>query len=87
MYRHVLMAELENIARNQLLAPGDTLSHASAKECVEHGWAKRTDGGFFMTRAGYRAIESPRWWVEKRFRSARMAYRELVSDIEDWYDS
>ena len=64
MARHVLMAELENIALNQLLPPGDTLSHASAKECVEQGLAKRTEGGYFMTRAGYRAIESPRWWVE-----------------------
>lgn len=45
--KHVI-EELGNIYKNQPLFPGNTISHATANECVERGWAKRNDNGDFV---------------------------------------
>ena len=37
--------EARNIALNQPLFPGDTISHRTAKECARRGWAKRNENG------------------------------------------
>lgn len=50
--KHVI-EELGNICENQPLFAGDTISHATANECVARGWAKRNgDGDFVMTLTG-----------------------------------
>lgn len=53
--------ELENIAANSPLWPGDTLSHATANECVARGYARREGGNFVITEVGrtfLRALET-----------------------------
>lgn len=40
--------ELANIVKGQPLWPGDTLSHVTATQCVERGWARRDDAGNFV---------------------------------------
>ena len=46
-----IMEEMRNIARNQPVAPGDTLSHATAKECERRGWIRRNkDGKWIPTK-------------------------------------
>lgn len=44
---HVLQ-EMRNIARHYPVFPGDTLSHATANECVRRGWAERDENGDFV---------------------------------------
>lgn len=45
--------ELRNVSRGQPLWPGDTLSHATAKECEARGWTRRNaEGGWVLTDAG-----------------------------------
>ncbi|KKN81422.1 hypothetical protein LCGC14_0320350 [marine sediment metagenome] len=54
--KHVV-EELFNIYRNGPLFPGDTISHATANECVRNGWARRDDkGDFVATDAGETAL-------------------------------
>jgi hypothetical protein len=45
--RHV-QEEMQNIRKNQPVFPGDTISHATAEECVRRGWAKRDAHGDFV---------------------------------------
>lgn len=45
--KHVL-EEARNIARHGRVWPGDTLSHATARECEQRGWARRDDAGYFV---------------------------------------
>ena len=40
-----VLEEARNIARNAPVFPGDTLSHASARECAQRGWIKRDANG------------------------------------------
>lgn len=51
MEKHV-REEMRNIARNQPVFAGDTISHATANECVKRGWAKRDDNGDFVAVPG-----------------------------------
>lgn len=45
--------EMQNIAANEPLWPGDTISHATADECVRRGWARRRrDGRYIATEEG-----------------------------------
>lgn len=39
-----ILAELRNIVNNYPVAPGDTISHSTANECVRRGWARRNGG-------------------------------------------
>ena len=39
--------ELFNIYRQSPLWPGDTISHDTANNCVELGWAARNKDGYF----------------------------------------
>lgn len=43
--------ELGNIIANGPVWPGDTLSHATANECVRRGWAERDCNGSFVSTA------------------------------------
>jgi hypothetical protein len=45
--RHI-WEEMVNIARNQPLFAGDTISHATANECVRRGWAARDEQARFI---------------------------------------
>jgi len=45
--KHIL-EEARNIARNAPVFPGDTISHATARECVRRGWAVRDNNGDFI---------------------------------------
>lgn len=47
LHERVLLDELANIAHGQPLFAGDTLSHATANECVDRGWAKRDERSHF----------------------------------------
>ena len=45
--------ELRNIVKNAPVWPGNTISHATANECVRRGWAARNmDGDFVPTPLG-----------------------------------
>lgn len=49
----VVNDELKNIAKNQPVFAGDTLSHKTAGECGSRGWAKRDENGkWILTEAG-----------------------------------
>lgn len=51
--------ELANICTNRPLFPGDTISHATANECVKRGWAKRDfDGHYVPTGEGVAALQA-----------------------------
>jgi len=43
-----VVEELRNIWSHYPVFPGDTLSHATANECVKRGWAKRDESGNFI---------------------------------------
>ncbi len=48
-----VLEELNNIVHNDPLFAGDTLSHATANECVRRGWAERNrDSNFIPTEKG-----------------------------------
>lgn len=50
-----VLEELRNIVLNYPLFAGNTLSHATANECVDLGWAERNQSGDFLpTAAGLR---------------------------------
>ncbi len=51
-----LLEELRNISRNEPMWPGETISHATANELVEMGWAERDADGSFVTTAEGRAV-------------------------------
>lgn len=54
MLEESVIEELRNIAMNQPLFPGDTLSHQTANECVKRGWARRNEDGYFvLTSQGF----------------------------------
>ena len=54
--------ELSNIVRHAPVFPGNTLSHATANECVARGWAQRdVNGDFIPTSTGKSALEA---WLE-----------------------
>ena len=58
MNERVILEELHNIVANEPVFPGDTISHRSAGECVERGWATRdADGDFVSTDEGREALE------------------------------
>ena len=40
--------ELANIVKNEPVFPGDTISHKTARQCVELGWASRNAQGDFV---------------------------------------
>ena len=40
-----LLEEARNIARNAPVFPGDTISHATARELERRGWIKRDANG------------------------------------------
>lgn len=45
--KHIL-AEARNIARNHPVHPGDTISHATAKEVRKRGWSMRDENGDWL---------------------------------------
>ena len=50
--------ELENIVENAPVFAGKTISHATANECVNNGWAERNENGDFVpTEAGRRMYQ------------------------------
>lgn len=53
--KHVI-EELENIVENDPVFPGDTISHATANECVSRGRATRNAEGDFIPTFEGRAI-------------------------------
>lgn len=58
----VILDELENIVDNHPLWPGDTLSHASANECIERGWATRDlNWDFIPTEEGRIRLAREQW--------------------------
>ncbi len=54
-------AELQNIVIHGPLFTGETLSHATAKECEARGWAERdTEGNLVATELGLsEAVRTP----------------------------
>jgi len=63
MQAHHVTEELRNIALHSPLWPGDTISHATARECVRLGWATMdSDGNYCITEEGKRiaAAAAPR---------------------------
>lgn len=48
MNENNVVEELRNIWANYPVFPGDTLSHATANECVKRGWVKRNGEGDFI---------------------------------------
>lgn len=57
MLEKSVIDEMRNIAENEPVFPGDTLSHATANECVYRGWADRNnDGDFVATDKGRAAM-------------------------------
>lgn len=51
--------ELANIVTHARVFAGDTISHATATECVRRGWAKRdVEGDFMPTLEGIRALDA-----------------------------
>lgn len=53
-----VLEELRNIVHNYPLFPGNTISHATANECVRRGWAERNlEGDFLPTADGMRRHE------------------------------
>ena len=53
-----LLEELKNIVEHYPLFPGDTISHSTANECIERGWATRSkEGNFLPTKAGIEIFE------------------------------
>ena len=48
MKRHEHMEEFENIAKNQPVFPGDTLSHRGAKVLTLAGLVERNNGGYHV---------------------------------------
>ena len=52
-----VLEELHNIVLNYPLFAGNTLSHATANECVRRKWAKRdSNGDFLPTLEGFRTV-------------------------------
>lgn len=51
--RHQQMQEFENIAKNQPVFPGDTISHRGAKVLTRAGLVERNNGGYHvLTKKG-----------------------------------
>ena len=52
-----IYGELRNVIRGAPLWPGDTVSHAGARECARRGWIERDgDGRWVPTDAGRAAL-------------------------------
>lgn len=53
------LEEARNVARNQPVFPGDTISHATAEECARRGWIERDENGYWVATEScpWRALE------------------------------
>lgn len=55
--------ELHNIVQNYPLFAGKTISHETARECVNRGWAERNKQGDFIPTA--LGVQEDAAWMPK----------------------
>lgn len=88
VWEEIVLEELRNIALNAPLFAGDTISHATANECVRRGWAERNAAGnFVLTSAGTKALI--RVWVEaaqKTFDDPEIQVMWIAAAALEWLD-
>lgn len=76
MTEREIREELTNIVQNEPVFPGDTISHATANECVRRGWARRDDRSYFVSTDLGEAVDTDAFHAD-----ATVENIELISNM------